>query len=562
MPIIQIDSDTKFQDIEHHFKVSAGPGAGKTHWLIEHIRNVLHRSNRLGKIRKIACITYTNIAVQTILARLGTSATQVDVSTIHSFLYRHIVKPYAFLIADEYELNYSKLDGHEELNHSHSKFTNWAKLTSQNFLLRNKDNVIKALDAVQWQLKDNGEILLGLPSSKIYLGRDARIKNNTYIDYRKQHWLSGRIHHDDVLFFSYQLINRFPFILEVIRAKFPYFFIDEFQDCNPIQLAIIKKIGISDAIIGVIGDAAQSIYKFQGADVSQFTSFDLDGMYHYKILKNNRSTIKIVKILNLLRSELMQEPTRETDGEMPWLIVGTTKQVINKVREICGYETFHTLSRENTIAKSLHKDLDNTFNIDNLFESILAIDGDRDRKQAVCSSVKAIELAKEKKFKEAFKELEIIFPKTKYSISKTIEYLMALIRDYDSYKNKNLINFIEVIQKLLDFPLTKVSRGRVKEFYETTSYIQLSVCINIPDDTSLNKTIHKSKGDEFDNVLLVLESHKELSFILSPRLADNEEHRIRYVAVSRAKERLFISVPSLEAKDETKFSEHFELVRC
>ena len=79
---------------------------------------------------------------------------------------------------------------------------------------------------------------------------------------------------------------------------------------------------------------------------------------------------------------------------------------------------------------------------------------------------------------------------------------------------------------------------------------------------SLNKTIHKSKGDEFDNVLLVLESHKELSFILTPRLADNEEHRIRYVAVSRAKERLFISVPSLEPKDETKFSEHFEILRC
>ncbi|MFW1969515.1 UvrD-helicase domain-containing protein [Acinetobacter guillouiae] len=71
MSIIQIDSNTKLQDTEHHFKVSAGPGAGKTHWLVEHIRNVLHHSIRLGKIRKIACITYTNIAVETILTRLG-----------------------------------------------------------------------------------------------------------------------------------------------------------------------------------------------------------------------------------------------------------------------------------------------------------------------------------------------------------------------------------------------------------------------------------------------------------------------------------------------------------
>ena len=158
--------------------------------------------------------------------------------------------------------------------------------------------------------------------------------------------------------------------------------------------------------------------------------------------------------------------------------------------------------------------------------------------------------------------LEKIFPKSKYSISKTIEYILALIEGYESYQNKNLINFIEVIQRLLDSPLTRVSRGNVKEFYESTFYNQMSACINIPDDMSKNKTIHKSKGDEFNNVLLVLESYKELDFILSPKLVDDEEHRIRYVAVSRAKERLFISVPSLDITDEPKFSEHFEIVRC
>ena len=193
---------------------------------------------------------------------------------------------------------------------------------------------------------------------------------------------------------------------------------------------------------------------------------------------------------------------------------------------------------------------------------LLCPDTNKDRRQAVCSSIKAIELAREKKIKEAFKELEKIFPKSKYSISKTIEYILALIEGYESYQNKNLINFIEVIQRLLDSPLTRVSRGNVKEFYESTFYNQMSACINIPDDMSKNKTIHKSKGDEFNNVLLVLESYKELDFILSPKLVDDEEHRIRYVAVSRAKERLFISVPSLDITDEPKFSEHFEIVRC
>ncbi|MDW5308566.1 ATP-dependent helicase, partial [Acinetobacter baumannii] len=99
----------------------------------------------LNKIRKIACITYTNIAVETILTRLSTSATRVDVSTIHSFLYRHIVKPYAFLIADEYGLNYSKLDGHDELNHSYSKINNWLELTNQKYFISEQNKLIHAL---------------------------------------------------------------------------------------------------------------------------------------------------------------------------------------------------------------------------------------------------------------------------------------------------------------------------------------------------------------------------------------------------------------------------------
>ncbi|MCI5146065.1 MAG: ATP-dependent helicase [Candidatus Electrothrix sp. AR3] len=114
MSIIRITSDSSLIDTEHHFRVSAGPGAGKTHWLVEHIRNLLHRSNRLGKTRKIACITYTNIAVETILSRLGTSANQIEVSTLHSFLYKHVVKPYASFIAAEFGLSLKDMDGHDD----------------------------------------------------------------------------------------------------------------------------------------------------------------------------------------------------------------------------------------------------------------------------------------------------------------------------------------------------------------------------------------------------------------------------------------------------------------
>ncbi|MDH1488682.1 ATP-dependent helicase [Acinetobacter johnsonii] len=406
MSIIQIDSNQRLDDIEHHFKVSAGPGAGKTHWLVEHIKNVLHYSNRLNKIRKIACITYTNIAVETILTRLSTSATRVDVSTIHSFLYRHIVKPYAFLIADEYGLNYSKLDGHDELNHSYSKINNWLELTNQKYFISEQNKLIHALDSVQWQLQDDGEIYLQLPATKAYVGKITHlyIKKASYIDYRKQHWSSGKIHHDDVLFFSYQLIKKFPYILEVIRAKFPYFFIDEFQDCNPIQLGIIKKIAESETIIGAIGDPAQSIYEFQGAVYAQFNSFRLPQIRFYEMNQNNRSTSKIINILNRVRADITQIPVRQIECDLPSLIIGDQSQTIYAIKNTYGIHDFCSLSRLNIDSNALKIELDNTSLVHNLFDR-LAEDNSPIRRKILVCSVKAVELAREKKFKDSFKEL-------------------------------------------------------------------------------------------------------------------------------------------------------------
>lgn len=57
---IEISSETLIE-IDHPFRVSAGPGAGKTHWLALHIAHVLRDSELLGKMGKIACLSYTNV---------------------------------------------------------------------------------------------------------------------------------------------------------------------------------------------------------------------------------------------------------------------------------------------------------------------------------------------------------------------------------------------------------------------------------------------------------------------------------------------------------------------
>ena len=109
---------SELTDIDANFRVFAGPGAGKTTWLIRHLERILKTSTRLRKTRKIACITYTNVAAEEIINKLNCDKSRLDISTIHSFLYRNIVKPFSYLIEKDgngeplFETN--SLNGHTE----------------------------------------------------------------------------------------------------------------------------------------------------------------------------------------------------------------------------------------------------------------------------------------------------------------------------------------------------------------------------------------------------------------------------------------------------------------
>ncbi|WP_198023103.1 UvrD-helicase domain-containing protein [Paenibacillus zanthoxyli] len=179
-PMIKIDSDTLIP-IENHFRVAAGPGAGKTYWLVKHMKNVLNHTQRLKKTRKIACITYTNIAVETILNRLGTNINQVEVATLHSFLYKHILKPYASYLDKEYELNVKEMDGHQDTVVHFKKVKYWIENHPNadqlvhpytvNQLLKleeNKASLIQWLEHLKYSLDEHGDILISGDNRKTY----------------------------------------------------------------------------------------------------------------------------------------------------------------------------------------------------------------------------------------------------------------------------------------------------------------------------------------------------------------------------------------------------------
>lgn len=524
--------------VDCHFKVKAGPGAGKTHWLINHINNVLaHSGKRLGKCGKIACITYTNVAVDTITNRLGGNTNVVEVCTIHSFFYNHIVKPYLRYIADEEGFNLDLLKGEDDrYDLSYTTLQDIKQITNQQYA--NDSCLKKALGKAKWKI-EKGNIICNTDYAMPSGSGNLKLSPKTYLAYKKIAWSKGLMHYDDTIYFAYKVITKFSFLQEVIARKFPFMFIDEFQDSHPIQVRIIKMIANSGTTIGVIGDPAQSIYGFLGAEVKQFNAFSLAGLQEYIIEGNRRSSIRIVDFLNKIRTDLQQKPQRTNQGYTTSVFVGNHVDNYQKLLN-AGIGDVCVLSYDNVNANSLKKMTKGVNVTDNhLIDKIT--DSDEKRKNTVATFVKVLEHAKMGNFKKAFNFMS----RLDFDVSKAVIMLQAMLANYDSISKMSLYDFYCHINNDFSLGMSAMRKGKAQTFYSSHPYLELAMCVSHEEDDGLQRTIHKAKGDEFDNVLVCLGEDKLLEILLTPDLESNESHRVYYVAASRARERLFFSIPTL-----------------
>lgn len=189
----------------------------------------------------------------------------------------------------------------------------------------------------------------------------------------------------------------------------------------------------------------------------------------------------------------------------------------------------------NSLKKMMNANVQDIHLIDNI------IDSNEERKTVVATYIKALEHAKAKKFKKAFD----LLARLDVDIKDAVVKIQRLLSSYDDICKMSLYEFYNYLNITFGLSMATLKKGQAQTFYNSHQYSQLAMCVNHEDDDGIQRTIHKAKGDEFDNVMVCLGDEKALDFFLQPDLLNNESHRVYYVAASRAKERLFFSIPLL-----------------
>lgn len=548
-------------NVNQNIKVLAGPGAGKTYWLIGHIKYILSTAEDLGLYKKVGCITYTNKATENILSEIGYNNDRLEVSTIHAFLYRNVIKPFFHLIAASEGFAIDKLDGHDDtIISSYGFVSELMKANRMGMLLKHANESYKLKQTIEdfrWSLTTSDIELVN--SNKFPRIKGVGIK---YVQaYKKKVWSEyGIMHHDDVLYFTFKLITHYPRILFLLCAKFPYLLIDEYQDSSSIQHWLFMKLASTGCKVTLIGDQAQSIYTFAGSDIKNIEKFSAPNMKTFAIEDNHRSVQCVVDFLNLLRPNFTQKSLRTDKYEKVTILCGDSVVAYRYAKAISSEEELFALTWKNEDANTMKLGICASGKTEKLLEHLSEYDSNSDRRRAVANIVKGVENARMLLMDDAVKFIAKGFKLNLKHIDQkklAIINLNLLLKKYNDYCDGDLRGLLSVVRGM-DNNLSDVRSGKVFTAYQKP-YKDYAKSVSYTDDNTNFITIHKAKGLGFENVLLVIpDKSVALNFLLNTNLDMNsDEHRTYYVACSRARKRLFINVPLLEDNEKVDLAARF-----
>lgn len=280
--------------VEGPLMVIAGAGSGKTRTLTYRVAHLVAQG--IDPFH-ILCLTFTNKAAQEMKMRImglvGNEARNVWMGTFHSVFAR-------ILRADGHLLGYPSNYAIYDTDDSKSVLKGIVKTLeldpkeyAPNYLLGRisaaKSNLMSAQD-----YNNNAEITEQDRSAK------KPLTGLIYSHYQSKLFKSSAMDFDDLLFNTNILLRDHPDVLYKYQDKFRYILVDEYQDTNYSQYIIVKKLASRFENICVVGDDAQSIYAFRGANIQNILNFrsDYPDYKLFKLEQNYRSTKNIVEAAN------------------------------------------------------------------------------------------------------------------------------------------------------------------------------------------------------------------------------------------------------------------------
>ena len=274
--------------------IVAGAGSGKTRVITYRVAHLIEKG---VDAFNILVLTFTNKASKDMRERIskviGSEAKNIWMGTFHS-VFAKILRVEAEKIG--YPSNFTIYDTDDSKSLIRAILREMQlddKLYNANFVYNRissaKNNLVSYTEYME-----NAEIQAEDISNK------RPLIGVIYETYTKRCFKAGAMDFDDLLFKTNVLLKTHPDVLNKYQQKFKYLMVDEYQDTNFSQYTIVKKLAAAYQNICVVGDDAQSIYAFRGANIQNILNFERDypDLKVYKLEQNYRSTQNIVEVAN------------------------------------------------------------------------------------------------------------------------------------------------------------------------------------------------------------------------------------------------------------------------
>ena len=569
--------------------VIAGAGSGKTKVLTTRIANLIENG---VKPYNILAITFTNKAAGEMRERVNNiiNAHDAFIGTFHSFGLKIIREnsalfnlTSAFTLIDTEDQTSIIKKIMKDINIT-DKMISPAFIKSKISFIKN--NMLSDSEIANFLISENEKIAV-----KIYYEYEKILKRNNTLDF------------DDLLKKPVELFNSNKEVLEKYQDKFKYILIDEYQDTNEVQYKLVKLLSKKYLNLFVVGDPSQSIYAFRGANYQNILNFEKDfkGCTVIKLPQNYRSTQTILDAANEVISHNKQRKDLDLFSDLGQGVkikyIRTfndsmeNKRVVDEIQKLYeeGYNRkdmaifYRTNAQSRSIEDALVKanipykvfgsfyfykrkeikdllaylklianpsddvSLERVVNEPKRKIGDKTIENLREKARSLnISMFEAIDSGKELEFKNLILNLIEISKDT--SITGLIDKTLELSKMKETYENDKSLESDIRLENLMEFRSVsetyekETGNVNLSDFLMEVSLVSDAAEYSADADAVTLMTVHSAKGLEFKVVFII--GLEENIMPISKALYDDEEleeeRRLMYVAITRAKEKLYL----------------------